>query len=350
MVSFLIKRIVGGFGVLISVVILITGIIYLSPVDPARLTFGQRSDNETVLQKQQQLGLDQPLSTQMRYYLTDISPIAIVPKNRIGHLKNLVLHKNIGQLFFVVKSPNFRESYQTGAPVSSLLAAVIPKTIILAICAFVFAAVFGIILGILAALFKDTFIDNSILVISTIGISVPSYVAAIFFSVCFGYILHDWTNLNMQGSIFEMNDIGDDIVVWKNLLLPAIALGIRPISIVTQLSRSSMLDVMNQQYITTAKSKGLTKTKTLGKHALRNALNPIVTSLSGWLASLLAGAFFVEKVFNYKGLGELTINALINYDIPVILASVMFICAIFIIINITTDILYTIIDPKTSIQ
>jgi peptide/nickel transport system permease protein len=205
-------------------------------------------------------------------------------------------------------------------------------------------------LGIVSALLKGTWYDTLIITLSTVGISVPSYVAAIFCALLFGYILGPYTGLNMQGSIYELNDIGDDVVVWKNLILPALALGVRPVSIVTQLSRSAMLDVINMNYIKTARSKGLASFKVISNHAIRNAMNPIVTSLSGWLASLLAGAFFVEKVFNYKGVGELTINALINYDIPVILACVLFIATVFVVINILTDILYVLIDPKVKIE
>nr|HMP28479.1 ABC transporter permease [Saprospiraceae bacterium] len=124
------------------------------------------------------------------------------------------------------------------------------------------------------------------------------------------------------------------------------ALGIRPVSVIAQLTRSSFLDVLASDFIRTAQAKGLNFKTIVLKHALPNALNPIITSLTGWFASLLAGAYFVEKVFNYKGLGELTINGLINYDIPVILACVLVISIIFIIMNILTDVLYLLIDPK----
>jgi peptide/nickel transport system permease protein len=111
-----------------------------------------------------------------------------------------------------------------------------------------------------------------------------------------------------------------------------------------------MLDVLNMDYIRTAKAKGLSKTKVIFKHALRNALNPIATAISGWFAALLTGAFFIESVFSYKGLGEVTVNALINFDIPVVLGSVLFTATIFILINTLVDVLYAWIDPRVKIE
>jgi peptide/nickel transport system permease protein len=128
--------------------------------------------------------------------------------------------------------------------------------------------------------------------------------------------------------------------------LPALALGLRPVSVITQITRAVMVDVLKMDYIRTAKAKGLKFKEIIISHTLRNAANPIATTVSGWFASLLAGAFFVEYVFNFKGLGSLTINSLINYDVPVLLACLIVVCTIFIIVNILMDILYRIIDPS----
>ncbi len=349
MVNFVLKRIVSGLMVLISVVVLICSIIYLAPVDPARLTFGQRSDNNTVIERQKELGLDLPLHQQMIRYLGDISPL-VITSNQQDRFHNKGYHLSLGAFQIIIKKPYLRTSYQNGRSVYELMKESIPQTLILALAAFILATIIGIILGIIASIYHKSWLDNAILVISTVGISVPSYVASIFFALTFGYLWSSYTGLNMQGGIFEVNNIGDDVVVWKNLVLPALALGIRPISIVVQLTRNAMLDVLKANYILTAKAKGLKFVQIIYKHVIRNALNPIVTSLSGWLASMLAGAFFVEKVFNYKGVGALTINGLINYDIPVILACVLFISSVFIVINILTDIFYSLIDPKVKNQ
>ena len=335
-----------GFLVMVLVVITITSIIYLAPVDPTRLTFGQRSDAATVEAKQKELGLDQSLPVQLYRYLVDLSPINWIDSNseKLNSYSHFKLFK--GDKSLIIKWPWLRESYQTGRPVIDIMKEAIPKTALLALCAILIATFLGLILGIIAAVKKNTKIDSFIIMMSVFGYSLPSYVTAIILAVLFGFLLNAYTGLNIQGSIVELNDIGDEVFVWKNLLLPSLALGLRPIAIITQLTRSAMLDVMSQPYIRTAKAKGLSYYKVLFKHALRNALNPVVTAISGWFAALLAGAFFVENVFNFKGLGDITVNALLNFDIPVVLAAVLFTALVFIIINIIVDLLYVLIDPR----
>ncbi len=333
-----------------SAIVLISSIIYLAPVDPARLTFGQRSDESAVARKQAELFLDKPLHIQMLYYLNDISPIGIGNDSRYTS-KNIWHHKLFsfgGNNRLLLKVPYFRESYQSGRRVSDLMIDAIPKTLILAMSAMIIAIIFGLLFGIIAALAKDTWLDQFIIGISVLGISVPSYVSAIILALVFGFLLRDYTGLNIQGSIYDINDIGDEVVVWKNLLLPAIALGVRPLAIITQLMRASLLDVLTQDYMRTAKAKGLVFKDVIVKHAVKNSLNPVFTAITGWFASLLAGAFFVENVFNFKGIGGLTVTALINYDIPVLLGCVIFVCAVFIIINILVDYGYRFFDPKVT--
>jgi peptide/nickel transport system permease protein len=136
----------------------------------------------------------------------------------------------------------------------------------------------------------------------------------------------------------------------KNLILPAITLGIRPLAIIVELTRNSLLEVMTQDYIRTARAKGLSKTRVIMKHALKNALNPVVTAVSGWLASLLAGAVFVEYVFDWKGIGVVIVNALDKYDFPVVMGAVLFISIILIAINFFVDIIYGLLDPRIRLQ
>jgi len=132
----------------------------------------------------------------------------------------------------------------------------------------------------------------------------------------------------------------------QNLILPALTLGIRPLAIITQLTRSAMLDVLSQDYIRTAYAKGLSKRVVLFKHALRNALNPVITAITGWFAELLAGAFFVEYIFGWKGIGKTTVDALEKLDFPVVMGSVLLTAALFILINILADLLYKVVDPR----
>jgi peptide/nickel transport system permease protein len=181
--------------------------------------------------------------------------------------------------------------------------------------------------------------------------SVPSFFSAIIFAWLFGFVLHKYTNLNMTGSLYEVDDFGEGkYIQWKNLLLPAIVLGIRPLAVVIQLMRNSLLEVMSQDYIRTARAKGLTMYKIIKRHALKNSLNPVVTAVSGWFASLLAGAVFVEYIFNWNGLGKEIVNALNTLDLPIIMGSVLVIAAMFIIINIFVDIIYGWLDPRIRLK
>ena len=342
----ILKKIFFAILVLISVIVIISAIIYTAPVDPARLTFGQRADQETVDRKRTELHLDKPLYAQIAHYLNDVSPISwgsadFYRKN--NHTAYQLTGSNKG---IVVKAPYLRSSYQSGKPVLLLLKEAIPKTLILAFLAIIIAFIIGCLLGTISAVMKDTWIDRSIITLTVLGISVPSYVSAILLALVFGYLLKDYTGLNIQGSIFDLDDMGNNKIYFKNLILPAIALGVRPLSVITQLMRSSLLDVMGMDYIRTAQSKGLTFIQSIKKHAVKNALNPVLTAASGWFASLLAGAFFVEQVFNFKGVGELTVNALINYDVPVVLGCTIFISFVFIVINLSMDLIYRILDPK----
>ncbi len=351
MLSLIFKRLAFGVASLLMVVVLISSIIYLSPVDPARLTFGQRLDQSSLDLKKEALGLDKPLRTQMAYYFRDISPINFIEKSKLESLA----YSNYTQLFatsnkqFIIKRPYLRESFQTGDRVWNMIKVALPNTLILAFSAIFLATLLGILFGLIAALNKNHFIDRFLLTISTLGYSVPSYVSAIFFAILFGFILKHITGLNMQGGLWELNDFGDEVLVLKNLILPAIALGIRPVSVILQISRSAFLDTLEKPFVLTAKAKGLTLISIIKKHVLKNSLNPIVTSVSGWFASLLSGAFFVESVFRFKGIGLLTVNALLNYDIPLLLGCILVVCSFFILINVVLDFIYAYLDPKVSL-
>ena len=158
------------------------------------------------------------------------------------------------------------------------------------------------------------------------------------------------TGLDMTGSLFEYDVFRGRYLSLQNLILPAITLGIRPLAVFVQLTRSSMLEVMEQDYIRTARAKGLSTFRVVWNHALRNTINPVVTAVSGWFASMLAGAVFVEFVFGWKGLGLELYNSLTTEDLPVVMGGVLFIAAIFVVMNIFVDILYGILDPRVSIK
>ncbi|MFN0175650.1 MAG: ABC transporter permease [Saprospiraceae bacterium] len=346
------RRLAYGILVMILVVTTISGIIFLAPVDPAQLTFGQRSDVSTVKAKTAELGLDQPLYIQLGMYLSDLSPISVLaqtPENQRKYQPQKLWSLGNGNAL-VLKFPYLRESYQSGRLVTEILADAIPATALLAGTAMLLATFLGLLFGIVAALKQHTWLDHLVSVISVFGYSLPSYVAAMLFALVFGYALGEWTGLEIQGSIFVLSDFGEWQVRWRNLVLPALALGLRPVALITQLTRSAMLDVLSQDFVRTATAKGLSQKIVVVKHALRNALNPIVSAISGWFAALLTGAFFVENVFNFKGLGDATVNALLNFDIPVVLGCVLFTSAVFIVVNLLSDLLYAWLDPRVSVS
>lgn len=328
------------------------------PGDPAQMMLDQRQDTEQLENIRKKYGFDQPIAIQYLYYLNDLSPISIHSKNLDNYTFLSPDKYTFSSLFtiggneVVIKYPYLRKSFQKNDKnVSGIIAETLPNTAILAVSAITIAIIIGIVFGILSALYKDTFFDKFISVISTLGMSVPSFFSAILFAWIFGFVLHKYTNLNMTGSLLAVDDFGEKIYIqWKNLILPSIVLGIRPLAVVIQLMRNSLLEVLNQDYIRTAKSKGISTYRIIKTHALKNALNPVVTAVSGWFASMLAGAVFVEYIFNWNGLGKEIVSALNTLDLPVLMGSVLVIAILFILINILVDIIYGVLDPKIRIQ
>lgn len=357
LLKFITRRLLNGALVMIGVVIVIFVLFNILPVNSARMTLGQRADVSSVKAIEQEFRLNLPWYHRLVLYFNDISPISLnnqQDSDAPSHLNEdevkFTTLFTIGQTSLVVKAPYLGKSFQTRRKVSEVLGEKIYPTFVLAISAMALASFIGIILGVFAAIKQYTIWDNAILVMSTFGISQPAYFSGIILAMVFGYYLSDWTHLNVRGSLTDMDYMGETVTIWKNLWLPMIALGVRPIAIITQLTRSSMLDVMSQDYIRTAKAKGLSNFKVIFKHTLRNAMNPVVTSISGWLAALLTGAFFIEKVFDYKGLGLQTIESLLSFDFPVVMGSVLFVAFVFVVMNIFTDILYSVLDPRVTVK
>jgi len=335
--------------VLLGVVVLVF-IMFQGFGDPAKMIVGQTGDKKTMDNIRKDLYLDQPKWKQFVLYLNDVSPICI-------HTKADIEKKNLKGLFIGsntklgLKIPYLRRSYQTKKEVGELLTEALPGTLLLAAAAMLFATIIGIGLGVIAAIKKGTWMDTSAVFASIAGISAPSFFMAIIIAYFFGIVLHPFTGLNITGSWFDIDEVtGEKYLTLKNLILPALTLGIRPLAIITQLTRSSMLDVLSQDYIRTAYAKGLGKRTVIFKHALRNALNPVITAITGWFAELLAGAFFVEYIFGWKGIGKITVDALEKLDYPVVMGSVLISACIFIFINILADVLYSIVDPRIKTQ
>ena len=209
------------------------------------------------------------------------------------------------------------------------------------------ALILGIGLGVLSALNPGRWIDRINLAFATLGVSLPSFFIAVIIAWLFGFVWHRYTGLPMTGSLFELDALtGEKHLALHHIILPSLALGIRPLSIILQLTRSNLIEVMQQDYIRTARAKGLSEFQVVWRHGLRNAVNPVVTAASGWFASLLAGAFFIEYIFAWKGLGKVCIDALQQSDLPVVMGAVLLIACIFIVVNVVVDLLYGVLDPR----
>lgn len=359
MLRYVAKRILYGLLVLLGVVTLVFFLFNILPGDPARMMLGQRADAESIAIINRDLGRDKPIGIQYINYLNDLLPISIHNNTDTANYFFLANEKyapyhtiaRLGQKSIVVKKPYLRRSYQSKRRVSEIIATAFPQTAILALVAMTFALIVGIMLGVLSALYKDSWVDRLALVLSTLGMSLPSFFAAILIAWLFAYVLADFTHLNMFGNLYTVDDYGrGEYIDLKNLILPALTLGIRPLATLTQLSKNAMLEALSQDYIKTAQAKGMRYGRVVFRHALRNALNPIVTSASGWLAGLMAGAVFVEYVFDWKGMGVVIVDALEKYDFPVVMGSIFFICVLLVVINIITDILYGVLDPRVRLS
>lgn len=348
MLKFILKKILYGLFVLIGVVVLVF-VLFQGFGDPARLVMGQTGDATTQANIRKELYLDQPKWKQFIFYLNDVSPISIYSKQEIKK-KNLSGFFIGGETKLVFKLPYLRNSYQTKKPVGSILMEALPGTLMLAIAAMTLAIIIGIPLGVVAAVKQNTWVDTTAVFSSVIGISAPSFFMGIIIAYVFGFVLSHWTGLHLTGSWFDIDENGVKRLTLQNLILPAITLGIRPMAIITQLTRSAMLDVLDQDYIRTAYAKGLNKHTVIWKHALHNALNPVITAVTGWFAELLAGAFFIEYIFGWKGIGKVTVDALEKLDFPVVMGSVLVTATFFILINILADILYGWVDPRVRIN
>ncbi|HTR27968.1 MAG TPA: ABC transporter permease [Puia sp.] len=345
MIRYFFRRLGYGFLVLLGVVCAVF-FLFQGFGDPSRLVIGQRADAATQDNIRKELYLDQPRWKQFVYYLDDISPIAIHRREEVGTKGLHGIFIGGKKTVFAIKWPYLRRSYQSKREVWDILMEALPGTILLAFAAMLLATAGGICLGVLAAIRKNTWLDTSAIFVSVLGISAPSFFMGILIAYLFGFVFSDFTGLHMTGSLIDTDPFTGRHLELRNLILPAITLGIRPMAIIAQLTRGSLLDVLDQDYIRTAYAKGLPPRVVIWKHGLRNALNPVVTAITGWFAELLAGAFFVEKIFGWKGIGKVTVDALGTLDFPVVMGSVLVTSTFFIMVGLFSDLLYGWIDPR----
>lgn len=357
MFRYILQKIGYSLLVMLGVVTAVFFLFNVLPGDPARMMLDQREDSEQLAAVRAKYGFDQPMSQQYLYYLNDISPLSVHTQNEEDY-NNIYRYRGtyvslftVAEKTVVLKWPYLRESFRSqGKRVTDIIGETLPNTIVLACASIVIAMLLGVFLGVIAALVPSSFLDKLITVVGTIGMSVPSFFSAILFAWIFGYLLADLTGLNMTGSLFEVDDMGEGVhLQLKNLILPAITLGIRPLGVIIQLTRGSLLEELSQNYIQTARAKGLKMPTIVRKHALRNALNPVITAASGWFASMLAGAVFVEYIFGWNGLGKQIVEALNQLDLPVVMGAVLVIGFTFVLINILVDIIYARLDPRVRV-
>ncbi len=349
--AYVIRKLLYGIAVLWGVATLVFFLFNILPGDPAQMMLGQRADQESVNAIREELGMNQVIGKQYVDYLNDLVPFSFydVSKgtNKLDKLDHYVTLATLGTTAIVLKTPYLRMSYQSKRKVSDVLGEAFPNTLLLAAVSISIAMVLGLLIGVLTAIVNTKFLNQLTLFVTTIGMSLPSFFAAILMAWVFGFLLERYTGLSMTGSLYTVDEYGrGEFLCIRNLILPALTLGMRPLAVVTELTRTSLLEAMSMDYVRTARAKGLKPLRVICVHALRNALNPVVTAVSGWFASLLAGAVFVEYVFDWKGIGVVVVDALDKYDFPVIMGAVLLIALMLVIVNLMVDIIYGIIDPR----
>ncbi len=310
MLSFSLRRLFYSVLVIFGVVTVVFFIMNLLP-DPARMMQGQRADLATQAAIRHQLGLDLP---PLQRYLRFIGDVA---------------QGDLGR------------SWSSNRPVLGSIMERFGATATLAIGAMTIATILGIGIGILSAVKSYTIFDNGTMLFALVGISVPAFVMGLLAMLLFGSVL-DW--FPVSGYMYQ----GDELHL-EYLILPMCVLALRPISIIARVTRSSMLETLASDYVRTAKAKGVTWKSVVYRHALRNALNPVVTTVSAWLAGLLVGTYFIEYIFNWPGIGLQAVDAITRSDFPIIQGTVIFSAVIFVTVNFFVDILYSRMDPRVKL-
>ncbi|MDC0189456.1 ABC transporter permease, partial [Flavobacteriales bacterium] len=293
---------------------------------------------------------DKPLYKQYVYYLNDLSPLSIHGISETSlYPKKIHIYSN-SEICILIKMPYLRTSfYQKNVLVSHLIASSFFNTIVLSLTAISIALFFAIPLGVMCAYYKDKIIDKMISSFSVLGMSLPSFLIAVIIAYLFAYKLSSLTGLNITGSLYEINDLGERDLKLMNIILPAITLGIRPMAVIINLIRNALIDEISSDYILLARSKGFGSLYVIVFHALRNSLTSVVTAASGWFAGMFSGAVFVEYIFGWNGLGKLLVDALINVDLPLLMGVILVISTCFIVINILVDLIYIWLDPRVKI-
>ena len=307
---FILKRILSTLPVMAFVALFVFSLLYIAPGDPAVVIAGDQASPEDVERIRQSLGLDRPFLI------------------RFGEWLWQILHGDLGTSIF------------TNLPVRDMIAQRIEPTLSLMVVTLLFAVTVAVPLGVIAAWKVGTYLDNAIMAFAVLGFSVPVFIIGYLLAYIFALEL-DW--LPVQG----YTPFGNGLWPWlRNLILPAITLGFVYIALIARITRATMLDVLQQDYIRTAKAKGVAQSRVLYVHALKNAAVPVVTVIGIGLALLIGGAVVTESVFAIPGLGRLTVDAILRRDYPVIQGVVLLFSFVYVLVNLGIDLLYTVIDPR----
>jgi peptide/nickel transport system permease protein len=330
MFSYILRRILILIPLLLAISIVVFFMIHLIPGDPVQIMLGDKGSEEDVARLRSELGFDQPLHTQYLKFLGNLLQ---------GDLGRSIRNRN---------------------PVIYEIRAAFPATIELTVLSMIFASFIGIAAGIISAIKQYSLIDNLTMVGALLGISMPVFWVGMMLMLIFGSRL-GW--LPISGRISRVTDLEvitnfyilDSIITqnWaalrstiSHLILPAITLATIPVAMIARMTRSTTLEVLNQDYIRTARAKGLSEKVVILKHVLKNALIPVVTIIGLQFGSFLGGAVLTETVFARAGVGRLLINGILGRDFPVIQGAVIVIASFFVFINLIVDILYSYLDPR----
>ena len=305
MLKFTMKRMVYLVLVLVGVSFLVFLLLYMTPGDPVRMMLGESATPEAQAELRLELGLDDPFLVQYGRYI-----------------KNIVVHQDLGT------------SYSTRRPVLDEIMTVFPNTVKLATAAIIIAVILGTFLGIVSAVRQNSLLDNAVMVLALIGTSAPIFWIGILMIILFSVNL-GWLPPSGFGS-------------FKQLIMPALALGMQSTAVVARMTRSSMLEVIRQDFVKTARAKGQKESVVIMKHVFRNALIPVITVVGLQFGTLLGGAMLTEVVFSIPGVGRLMIEAIKQRDFPIVQGSVLFVAACFSLVNLAVDLLYAVVDPKVS--
>lgn len=300
--AFLVRRLLLAIPTLAGVLVVVFSLLFLAPGDPVMEMVGERADSATIAQLRHQLHLDESRPKQFAAYTAG------------------VLHGDLGTSFI------------TGRPISRDIAERFPKTLELACAAMLLAVTLGVSVGVITAAYPGGWFDRLTLAFTYLGISFPVYWVGLILILLFAMILR-WLPPSGAGG-------------FAFLILPAFALGTRSIAFLARMTRSAMLEVLGSDYVRTARAKGLPRAAVLARHALRNALIPVVTVIGLDFGSYLTGSILTETVFSWPGLGRYVVNAISRRDLPAIQGSILFLSVVFVLVNILADLAYAAADPR----